>query len=103
MREHYGSFVPGLLGVSNINRTDIAKFMAAVATAILQWEPRFHVTAITPIDATRDGSFGLRIEGEYRPRATYGDLRAEGGARRTLEIGAGTTLGSWNVNQGGTA
>lgn len=96
MREYYGSFVPELLGRSNINRTDAALFMSAVATAILQWEPRFHVTAIRVADAKRDGGMSLVIEGEYRPRATYGDLRADGGARR-LTINSGT-LGSWAVS-----
>lgn len=96
MREYYGSFVPELLGRSNINRTDAALFMSAVATAILQWEPRFHLTAIRVNDAARDGGLSLVIEGEYRPRATYGDLRADGGARR-LTVNSGT-LGRWSVS-----
>lgn len=96
MREHYGSFVPVLLGRSNINRDEIALFMSAVATAILQWEPRFHVTSIRMDDATRAGSIRLTVEGEYRPRATYGDNTAEGGSRRLI-VGPGADIGTWKV------
>lgn len=102
MREHYGSFVPVLLGRSNVNREEIALFMSAVATAILQWEPRFHVTAIRLDEATRGGSVTLIIEGEYRPRATYGDNTADGGARRVI-VGSGAEAGAWIVNSGGAA
>lgn len=95
MREYYGSFVPALLG-QNISRNDTALFITAVTTAILQWEPRFHVTAIRITDLTRAGQIGLNIEGEYRPRATYGDLTAEGGARR-ISVNSGSAVGTWAV------
>lgn len=96
MREFYGSFVPVLLGRANINGPEVALFLSAVATAILQWEPRFHVTDLRVEDASRDGDLRIVIEGEYRPRATYGDLTAEGGARR---ISVGTATGaSWNIS-----
>lgn len=98
MREHYGSFVPVLLGRSNISREEIALFMSAVATAILQWEPRFHVTSVRMDDATRGGSISLTVEGEYRPRAAYGDNTADGGTRRLI-VGAGAGTGSWKVGE----
>lgn len=98
MREYYGSFVPGLLGTSNINRADLTRFFSAVTAAILQWEPRYFVTAIKVSEASRGGSLTLVIEGEYRPRATYGDKSAEG-ARRVL-VGPGASAGQWNVNNG---
>lgn len=98
MREFYGSFIPVMLGRSNINRQEGALFMSAVATAILQWEPRFHVTRVGLEEAGRDGSLAVVIEGEYRPRATYGDLRSEGGSKRLL-VGA-TSGNNWNIIEG---
>jgi phage baseplate assembly protein W len=98
MREYYGSFVPVMLGRVNINRTEGALFLTAVATAILQWEPRFHVTDIRLEDASRDGSLSVVVEGEYRPRATYGDLSPEGGARRVTVSTA--TGANWNITEG---
>lgn len=98
MREFYGSFVPAMLGRANINRPEGALFMSAMATAILQWEPRFHVTAIRLEDAGRDGALSVVIEGEYRPRATYGDLSADGGGKRlTVSSVAGA---AWNIREG---
>lgn len=93
VREWYGSFVPAMLGRANINKQEAHLFMTALATAIMQWEPRFFVTAIRLSEASRAGVLSIIIEGEYRPRATYGDERAEGGARRLSlsysESGAG--------------
>lgn len=82
MREYYGSFFPPMLGRANISRQEAPLVMSAIATAIMQWEPRIHITAIRVDSADRGGSLGVVIDAEYRPRATYGDLTAEGGARR---------------------
>ncbi len=101
MREYYGSFVPSLLGRATINRTEAPLFLSAVATAILQWEPRYHVTAISVTEASRDGVIGIVIEGEYRPRATYGDLTAEGGRRRLIVSPSSGGAGQdWTVIEG---
>ena len=98
MREYYGSFVPVILGRTNINRQEAPLFLSAVATAILQWEPRFHITTIRIEDASRDGVLSVRLEGEYRPRATYGDLRPEGGVRRlVVSSGLNTPGQNWNL------
>jgi uncharacterized protein len=98
MREFYGSFVPVMLGRANINAPEGTLFMTAVATAIMQWEPRLHVTAIRLTDASRGGDLAVAIEGEYRPRATYGDLSAQGGGRRLIVSRA--TGASWNITEG---
>lgn len=98
MREFYGSFVPVILGRANINRQEAPLFLSAVATAILQWEPRFHITTLRIEDATRGGVMTVVLEGEYRPRATYGDLRADGGSKRLLVSSGLTAPGqNWNI------
>lgn len=83
MREHYGAFLAGLLG-RNITTKEVAPVLAAISSAIDMWEPRFKVTALKPISVSRDGALGIYIEGEYRPRATYGDYTASGAKRITV-------------------
>jgi hypothetical protein len=85
MREWYGSFVPNLLGC-NITPNEVTPWFAAVTSAIEQWEPRFHITKVMPMNATREGRLDLILEGEYRPRAMYGDTTAEA-MRRVSVIG----------------
>jgi phage baseplate assembly protein W len=85
MREFYGSFVPTLLG-RQINRSEVPLFLAAFTSAIEQWEPRFKVTEVALLDATRDGVVRLSITGEYRPRAMLGDPASAG--LRSLVIDA---------------
>ena len=80
MREWYGSFVPHLMG-RTISPNEVTPFFAAVTSAIEQWEPRYHVTRIQVVDVTRDGQLHVFLEGEYRPRATYGDFTVEGARR----------------------
>ena len=80
MREWYGSFVPNLLG-RNITPNEVTPWFAAVTSAIEQWEPRYRVTRIQVLEATRTGQFHFFLEGEYRPRAIYGDFTVEGARR----------------------
>lgn len=80
MREWYGSFVPKLLG-NLITPDEVVSYFAAVTSAIEQWEPRFRVTQIQVLKVTRDGQLHVFIEGEYRPRAVYGDFTPEGARR----------------------
>ena len=80
MREWYGSFVPNLLG-RTITPNEVTPWFAAVTSAIEQWEPRYRVTRIQIIEVTRDGQLHFFIEGEYRPRAVYGDFTVEGARR----------------------
>ncbi len=87
MREHYGSFVPALLG-RNITPAEVAPFFAAIASAIEQWEPRFAVTELAPVAVTRLGELRIYIVGDYRPRAVYGDMTSEGARRLSVFAGA---------------
>ena len=80
MREWYGSFVPNLLG-RLITPDEVVPYFAAITSAIEQWEPRFRVTQITVVKVTRDGQLHVYLDGEYRPRAVYGDF-TPAGARR---------------------
>lgn len=80
MREWYGSFVPNLLG-RNITPNEVTPWFAAVTSAIEQWEPRYRVTRIQIVEATRGGALHFYLEGEYRPRATFGDFTVEGARR----------------------
>ncbi len=80
MREFYGSFVPDMLG-SNMNSAELTRYLAAITSAIEQWEPRFRVARIFFSEPNRNGSILLTIQGEYLPRAMFGDQSADGGAR----------------------
>ena len=80
MREWYGSFVPNLLG-RLITPDEVVPYFAAITSAIEQWEPRFRVTRIEAVKVTRDGQLHVFLEGEYRPRAVYGDFTAAGARR----------------------
>ena len=80
MREWYGSFVPSLLG-RNITPNEVTPWFAAVTSAIEQWEPRYRVTRIQVVEVTRTGALHFFLEGEYRPRATFGDFTVEGARR----------------------
>lgn len=88
MREYYGSAVPRLLG-ENLTTKTVVPFFAAVSAAIEQWEPRFRVTAVTPISVGRDGKLKVEIQGQYRPRALFSDFTVEGSKRITVTGGSG--------------
>ena len=80
MREWYGSFVPNLLGRLTTPE-EVVPYFAAITSAIEQWEPRFRVTRIEAVKVTRDGQLHVFLEGEYRPRAVYGDFTVAGARR----------------------
>ncbi|MCA3559923.1 MAG: GPW/gp25 family protein [Aestuariivirga sp.] len=80
MREWYGSFVPNLLG-RLITPDEVVPYFAAVTSAIEQWEPRFRITQIQVVEVTRDGQLHVFLDGEYRPRAVYGDFTVDGARR----------------------
>ncbi|UYO50333.1 GPW/gp25 family protein [Rhodopseudomonas palustris] len=88
MREWFGTVVPQLLG-ENLVPSTVVQFYSSICTAIELWEPRFRVLKVTPLsngpEALRQGQLGLRIDGEYRPRALKGDLTPEG--MRTVHVG----------------
>ena len=80
MREWYGSFVPHLMG-RTISPNEVTPFFAAVTSAIEQFEPRYRVTRIKVVEVTRTGALHVFLEGEYRPRAMFGDYTVEGARR----------------------
>lgn len=80
IREWYGSFVPHLLG-RLITPEEVTPFFVAITSAIEQWEPRYRVSEIKVLKATRDGALHFYIDGEYRPRAVFGDFTVEGARR----------------------
>jgi uncharacterized protein len=80
MREWYGSFVPNILG-RLITPQEVTPFFMAVTSAIEQWEPRYRVTQIQVVKVTRQGELHFFLDGEYRPRAMFGDFSVEGARR----------------------
>lgn len=80
-REFFGSFVPDLLGRS-MATTDLSRFIAALTSAIEQFEPRFDVASITTQADPRDGSVQVVMLGNYRPNALTGDLAVDGDVRQ---------------------
>jgi len=80
IREWYGSFVPHLLG-RLITPEEVTPFFVAITSAIEQWEPRYRVSEIKVLKATREGALHFYIDGEYRPRAMFGDYTVEGARR----------------------
>lgn len=87
IREWYGSFVPSLLG-RLITPQEVTPFFVAITSAIEQWEPRYRVSEIKVLKATREGALHFYIDGEYRPRAVYGDFTVEGARRVNVYINA---------------
>jgi len=92
MREWYGSNVPALLG-RNIVPREIVSYFVELLAPVEQWEPRFRTKQITPLSASRTGHFSFSMEGEYRPRACFGDFTVEG-ARKIYGnlVGDGRTI-----------
>lgn len=64
MRRDYGSLVPDLLDQPDNGPTRV-RLYAAVATALLRWEPRFRLNALSLSAGTRSGQRFLDIEGSY--------------------------------------
>lgn len=82
MRRVFGSVIPGLLG-KNMTPATVLKFYTAIVIAIEMWEPRFKVRKISYPGQTnseqllRQGRFGFRLDGDYRPRALDEDFTVE--------------------------
>lgn len=87
IREWYGSFVPHLLG-RLITPEEVTPFFVAITSAIEQWEPRYRVSEIKVLKATREGALHFYIDGEYRPRAMFGDFTIEGARRVNSSVNA---------------
>jgi phage baseplate assembly protein W len=86
IREWFGSMVPAMLG-ENLTVDTVLRTKLAIWVAIELWEPRFRVTQVKSLTATRLGEYRLEIEGEYRPRAHLGDFSIEG-PRRVVTLGS---------------
>lgn len=84
LREWFGSTVTGLLG-QNLSTNDVVPFFTAIAAAVEMWEPRFRITKIDVLEVTRTGRLSLYIDGVYRPRAAFGDFRADGPRKILLD------------------
>ena len=80
MREWYGSFVPNILG-RLITPQEVTPFFVAITSAIEQWEPRYRITQIQVVKVTREGALHFFLNGEYRPRAVFGDFTVDGARR----------------------
>ena len=82
MRRVFGSAVPRVLG-KNLVPDTMLKFYMAVAVAIELWEPRFRVRRFDYPGATnspqdlRQGRIGIRLIGDYMPRALEKDFTVE--------------------------
>lgn len=82
MRRSFGSAVPGILGRNLVPET-LMKFYMAIAIAIELWEPRYRVRSFqypeesNSADNLRQGQIGIRMVGDYRPRALEGDFTVE--------------------------
>ena len=89
MRRVFGSAVPRVLG-KNLTPETMLKFYMAVAVAIELWEPRFRVRRFDYPGATnspedlRQGSIGVRMIGDFMPRALEKDFSVE--AVRTVAL-----------------
>lgn len=87
IREWYGSTVPGLLG-RLITPSEVVPIFAAIAAALEQWEPRFRIIEIQPVEVTRSGQLHVFLVGDYRPRAHLGDFTSEGARRIAFFAGS---------------
>jgi len=85
LREWFGSSVPNLLG-QLITPREIVPYFGAICAAIEMWEPRFRVTKIDVLGATRTGKLTLYIDGVYRPLARFGDYRSAGPRKLVLDL-----------------
>ncbi len=82
LRRSFGSAVPRVLG-KNLVPSTLLKFYTAVAIAVSMWEPRFRIRKFeylesqTSANDLRQGKLGIRMVGDYMPRALEGDFTVE--------------------------
>lgn len=82
MRRVFGSAVSNILG-QNLVPSTMLKFYTAISIALEMWEPRFQVRRFeypaseNSADHLRQGMIGIRMIGDYRPRALDGDFTVE--------------------------
>ena len=83
MCEWYGSLIPDYLG-QPVNEDTLLSLTASAAAAISVYEPRFELSNIDVVSATRTGRVTFRITGNYRPRALRGDMESVGQREATI-------------------
>lgn len=82
MRRSFGSAVPNVLG-QNLVPSTVLRFYMAIAISIALWEPRFRVRKFEYPEGTngpdkmQQGQIGIRMVGDYMPRALDGDFTVE--------------------------
>lgn len=65
-RRTYGSLLPSLIDAPD-NAATRLRCYAAIASALMNWEPRLRVTRIGMQSGDRPGQAVVMLEGEYRP------------------------------------
>ena len=63
-RRTYGSLLPGLIDQPDNARTRLRCY-AAIASALMNWEPRLRVTRVGMQSGTAPGQATVTLEGEY--------------------------------------
>ncbi|MFC4623074.1 GPW/gp25 family protein [Comamonas nitrativorans] len=63
-RRTYGSLLPGLIDQPDNARTRLRCY-AAIASALMNWEPRLRVTRVGMTSGDRPGTATVTLEGEY--------------------------------------
>lgn len=65
-RRTYGSLLPALIDAPDNPRTRLRCY-AAIASALMNWEPRLRLTRVGLQPGSRPGQAQLVVEGEYLP------------------------------------
>ena len=68
MRRTYGSKLFDLIDAAG-NKETIVKVYYAIALALYDWEPRFHLTRVIAEDQTMSGKMSFTLFGEYLGQA----------------------------------
>lgn len=66
-RRTYGSLIPELIDQPG-NAATRLRCYAAIASAVMKWEPRLRVTRIGMTDGERPGHAVIELQGEYMGR-----------------------------------
>ena len=73
-RRTYGSLLPGLIDQPDNARTRLRCY-AAIASALMNWEPRLRVTRVGMQSGAAPGQATVTLEGEYLGSAMSMSLR----------------------------
>lgn len=74
-RRTYGSLLPGQIDAPD-NAVTRLRCYAAIASALMNWEPRLRVTRIGLESGEQPGQATVTLEGEYRPTGSTIGLSA---------------------------